>query len=1388
MYKVNYIKIFAFCLLLLLVSALLGPMPLRACDGPTGSPLPETHLYFIENKGQLPSQVHYSVEMNMARLYLEQGRLRYWLMNPNDIEVIHESHHAGTPLENLSLHCHAININFLGANNDAQAQATCMADRYYNYYIGNDPSKWASHVNLFAEAGYDNLYTGIDMRLYGIDGSMKYDFIVQPGANPNQIQLEYEGADQVALNNGNLQTNTSVNTITEQQPYAYQIINGQTVAVPCWFALEGNIVSFVFPEGYDSSKELIIDPFIVFSTYTGSTTDNWGFTATYDDEGHMYAGGAVFFGNGYPTTTGAFQIQFAGGENLSYGPTDIGITKYTPDGSNLVYSTYIGGGLGNEIPQSLIVNPAGELIIYGSTASADYPTTAGALDATFNGGTSMTVNSISFNEGTDAIISKLNADGTALVGSTYLGGLGNDGMLFPFSPLKHNYADEGRGEVMIDQQGHIYLATSTNSPDYPATENAFNFMPLGGQDACIVKLSSDLTELLWGAYLGGSGDDAAFSVKVDNQGTVYVAGGTSSSDFMTTAGTIHPTYNGGTVDGFIAKISSDGTTLMASTYLGTNGYDQAYFLDIDTEAAYVYAMGQSDGDYPIVGGAYNNPNSGLFIHKMNNDLTGTIFSTVIGNGNGFPNISPTAFQVDVCSQIYISGWGGSLSGAVGSGTAGLPITPDAYQSTTDGNDFYFCILGDDGSFLSYATFFGAPSGTGEHVDGGTSRFDKKAIIYQAVCAGCGGSDLFPTTPGAWSNTNNSTNCNLGSIKFNFEVAPVTADFSVPPAGCPPFTANFTNFSINAENYTWLINGQTFTTEDATYTFDQAGQYDISLIASKLGTCNGSDTISHSITILSPDAATATPADFCVGGASATLSGSPAGGTWTGEGIVNATTGLFNPAGLSAGNYVVSYTITNPVDPNCNALVSTTVTIHAQPTITLVSPAQYTGNGDEFMFEISIDGDDSSYTLGADFTGTVSSGQVAQLMGYGFGETFTLSAVGNTYGCSAVLLLESPVCLPDAGTMPDTPQIVCSNESVAATTSGEVLENGQFLYYAVHTTPDETLGQLLAINDNGTFTFADLVGASYNTQYYLSAVVSFPDDIGQPTWGDPCTRIAQGTPVLFLQPLTALVNEYCDWTTGTYYVTIYPQGGLPSYDANESYYLSGDANIALLPGGSASFNFDEASGTVSYAVYINDLFSCSHEIANTFFCIKTPIELVRFDGKAEENGNLLTWVTGSETDNDYFTLLRSKNGLSFEAVATIDGADNSIVAQNYMYLDRTAPTGTIYYRLKWTDMNGNSEQSNIISLTRNEEILWSGISVSPIPAQDFADIVFEAVRGTANAVLYDISGRVVWKKQINVANSGQLTYRADLGSINAGMYLLKIENESLSYTSKLIVNK
>ena len=206
---------------------------------------------------------------------------------------------------------------------------------------------------------------------------------------------------------------------------------------------------FSFPEGYDTTKELIIDPEIVFATYTGATTDNWGFTATYDEAGHLYAGGASF-GVGYPTTVGAFQEEFAGGDLAGPFQTDIGISKFSTDGSDLIYSTYLGGGDSNEMPHSMFVSDDNELVVLGSTGSNEYPTTDNAFDTSFNGGNPFSgANNIQYTNGADIVVARFSTDGSDLVASTYLGGSGDDGLNLA-ADLTFNYADEARGEVFLD--------------------------------------------------------------------------------------------------------------------------------------------------------------------------------------------------------------------------------------------------------------------------------------------------------------------------------------------------------------------------------------------------------------------------------------------------------------------------------------------------------------------------------------------------------------------------------------------------------------------------------------------------------------------------------------------------------------------------------------------------------------------------------------------------------------------------------------------------------------------------------------------------------------------------------------------------------------------------
>ena len=294
---------------------------------------------------------------------------------------------------------------------------------------------------------YEGLYKGVDLSVYANEQvPLKYDFIVAPQAEVNQISMRIDGADALRLKNNALQIVTSVGTVTEQKPYAYQIIDGKKVEVNCEYVLNGNELTFAYPKSYNKNYALVIDPNVVFSTYTGATADNWGYTATYDNQGAMYVGGYVnaFPPNGsfYPTTLGAFQTIWGGGTGGNSGngngiafACDMGISKFSSDGTQLVYSTYV-GGTDNETPHSLVVDNAGNLIIYGVSYSADYPTSQNAYDKTVNGLG-------------DIVVTKLTSDGAALLGSTFVGGSADDGINFDpgeftAGKLKRNYGDQNR--------------------------------------------------------------------------------------------------------------------------------------------------------------------------------------------------------------------------------------------------------------------------------------------------------------------------------------------------------------------------------------------------------------------------------------------------------------------------------------------------------------------------------------------------------------------------------------------------------------------------------------------------------------------------------------------------------------------------------------------------------------------------------------------------------------------------------------------------------------------------------------------------------------------------------------------------------------------------------
>jgi gliding motility-associated-like protein len=403
----------------------------------------------------------------------------------------------------------------------------------------------------------------------------------------------------------------------------------------------------------------------------------------------------------------------------------------------------------------------------------------------------------------------------------------------------------------------------------------------------VLKIDPNCTNLIWSSFFGGSGADGAFVLRSNPlTGDIYVAGATASTDLPgDKGGVIQPSYAGGICDGFVAQISADGTTLKKVTYLGTNDAESIYGIQFD-RLGFPYVMGTTNGTWPVVNAAYSIGGARQFVSKLKPDLSGYVFSTTFGTpsgaSHGLPNISPVAFLIDRCQNIYVSGWGGWIIGGAGdpyglAGTTGMPITSNALKPVSDNRDFYFIVIQKNASALLYGTFFGQNDNNksiSEHVDGGTSRYDQNGVIYQGICANCNGgsSTPFPTTIGVWSPLNAAglNGCNEAAVKIAFNFAGVAAGLRVSTngrfddtSGCIPLITDLQDTIRNAKQYVWNFGDggpDTATTGYAVqHTYNSPGRYTIMMVAIDSNSCNVADTTYRHV-IARTDKA---PVDFAV---------------------------------------------------------------------------------------------------------------------------------------------------------------------------------------------------------------------------------------------------------------------------------------------------------------------------------------------------------------------------------------------------------------------------------------------------------------------------------------------------------------------------------------------
>ncbi len=819
---------------------------------------------FVENKGQWDNRVKYRGDFSGGSFFLRDQGFRVLINNTDDLmavsEMIH-GHGTSPAINNASviLHSHAYDVDFLGNTGNIQRVPDKVLTKYNNYFIGSDPSKWAGDCKIYQAITYENVYPNIDVRYYSNAGNLKYDIIVHPGGNIDAIAMRYTGVDKLDVKNKELNIGTSVGTVKELYPYSYQVVSGKRETVDCKYIVRDNVVRFKVKD-YSPTSTIVIDPTLIFCSFTGSTEDNWGYTATPGPDGSFFAGG-ICFGQGFPVTPGAYQTVFGQGVNEDHtGPYDIAIIKLSPDGSQNVWATYIGGD-GNEQPHSMMCDASGSLVIAGRSRSDNYPRTRPRI-GTGGGGDY------------DIVVTKLSPNGKSLMGSIMIGGKGDDGVNIrgKYVPpegadaTRRNYGDDARSEVILDGAGNIYVASCTQSADFPVTSNAFQKIFGGGrQDGVVLKFKPNLADTLGASYFGGSGDEACFVLSLNPlTQDVYAAGGTTSSNLPGVIDTvIQKNFQGpfgppvGT-DGFVTEIKNDLSALVKTTYLGTGGNDLVYGIQFD-KFGFPYVMGTTTGSWPIIAAPFSNPGSKQFISKLKPDLSAYVYSTVFGTNASSPNLSPIAFLVDRCQNVYVSGWGGGINVQKqfpSAGTGGMPeVNPIPGLPPADGADFYFFVLEKNAQSQLFGTHFGQYGGVGDHVDGGTSRFDANGIIYQAICANCGRGVTFPTTAGVWAPQNGSNNCNEAAVKIEMNFAGVGASVKatingvIDTIGCVPLTIKFTDTLAKGKMYIWDYGDTSYKKTDTTYapnnstqhTYTQVGSYRLMLVSIDSTTCNIADT-------------------------------------------------------------------------------------------------------------------------------------------------------------------------------------------------------------------------------------------------------------------------------------------------------------------------------------------------------------------------------------------------------------------------------------------------------------------------------------------------------------------------------------------------------------------
>lgn len=524
-----------------------------------------------------------------------------------------------------------------------------------HYYRGKEQHRWIGEVPSFARVRYSGVYSGVDLVFYGNQRSLEYDFVVAPGANPDTIAMAFDGASHIRIDpSGDLLLDVSGGEIRLLKPVAYQEIAGVRRPVTARYHLRNNGVGFALGS-YDTSRPLIIDPILNYSSYLGGSGLDGAAAIAVDALGNAYIAGWTTSAN-FPSTTGAYQPSLAG-------MTDAFVAKIDPLGQTLLFSTFLGGSA-YDTAEGIAADAEGNVYVVGSTQSTDFPTLNLLQSYGGNG---------------DGFIAKLTSSGT-LTYSTYLGG---------------SAADDAHA-ISVDALGNAYVAGITASNNFPVTARVYQTLLAGASDAFVLKLNATGSSAIYSTYLGGSGTDEANGIAVDDAGNAWVGGSTWSSAF--------PTQNplqsyGGSEDGFVTKLNSSGTGLLFSTFLGGSSADLVKALAADRNGNAYVAGSTGSVDFPVTAGVVQtlqggfSPDEDAFVVKYNSDGTQVMYSTYLG---GAGDDIAYGIAVDAQGYAYVAGETASSN---------FPVL-NSLQSYSAGNDVFVTVLNAGGTALVFSTFLG----------------------------------------------------------------------------------------------------------------------------------------------------------------------------------------------------------------------------------------------------------------------------------------------------------------------------------------------------------------------------------------------------------------------------------------------------------------------------------------------------------------------------------------------------------------------------------------------------------------------------------------------------------------------------------------------------------